>query len=213
MYILFPKQGNPGTHQQHEDVEVPALQHLNCPQKWNFALEGIASFGCIHSPPARVEKNLVFFKKTTTYLGFLKRNKILFFFQRKQKKNILNCFCSIMQYHYFQNYLIITFYTYCGIQNWGKSKAPHLWFRKVLLVNSLRSVEAWQACAQQTEKKHSHTNSAVSRQVYVHALLVQHLQSVFFNIWFGMFQNQKKFRCREGRKIGENIPIVQRWRR
>jgi len=26
-----------------------------------------------------------------------------------------------------------------------------------------------------TEKSHSHTNSAVSRQVYVHALLVQHL--------------------------------------
>jgi len=33
MYVLFPKQGHPGTHQQHEDVEVPALQHLSCSQK------------------------------------------------------------------------------------------------------------------------------------------------------------------------------------
>jgi len=38
--------------------------------------------------------------------------------------------------------------------------------------------------AHSKQKKHSHTNSAVSRQVYMHALLVQHLQSVsvyFFN--------------------------------
>jgi len=34
-------------------------------------------------------------------------------------------------------------------------------------------------CAQQTEKNHSHRNSAVSHQVYVHALLVHHLL-VFF---------------------------------
>jgi len=44
--------------------------------------------------------------------------------------------------------------------------------------------EAWQQRAQQTEKSHSHTNAAVSRQVHVYALLVQHLYSVFFNIWF-----------------------------
>jgi len=50
----------------------------------------------------------------------------------------------------------------------------------VLLVSSLISGKAWQACAQQTEKKHSHTDSAVSCEVYVHALLVQHLVSVFF---------------------------------
>ena len=65
-------------------------------------------------------------------------------------------------------------------------QSTHLWFCKVLLVNSLQSVKAWQACAQQTEKNHSHTNSAVSRQVYMHALLVQHLQSVFlqYMIWY-----------------------------
>jgi len=61
----------------------------------------------------------------------------------------------------------------------------------VLLVSPLLSgSKGWQAYAQQTEKNHSHTNSAVSRQVYVHALLVQHLlvqQSVFFQyvIWYG----------------------------
>ena len=49
----------------------------------------------------------------------------------------------------------------------------------MLLVSSLLSGKTWQACAQQTEKN-SHTNSAVSRHVYVHALLVQHLRSVFF---------------------------------
>jgi len=45
----------------------------------------------------------------------------------------------------------------------------------VLLVSSLLSGKAWQACTQQEEKNHSHTTSAVSRQVYVHALLVQNL--------------------------------------
>ena len=66
-------------------------------------------------------------------------------------------------------------------------KCTPLWFRNVLLVSSLLIGKAWQACAQQTEKNHSHTNSAVSRQVYVHALLVQHLWSVFFQymIWYG----------------------------
>jgi len=57
----------------------------------------------------------------------------------------------------------------------------------VLLFNSLQSGKAWQERAQQTEQSHSHTNSAVSRQVYVHALLVQHLYSVLFQhtIWYG----------------------------
>jgi len=31
----------------------------------------------------------------------------------------------------------------------------------------------------------------------------------FFNIWFGTVQHQKQFGCREGRKIDENIPILQ----
>ena len=43
------------------------------------------------------------------------------------------------------------------------------------ITSSLLSGKAWQACAQQIEKNHSHTHSAVSRQVYVHVLLVQHL--------------------------------------
>jgi len=37
----------------------------------------------------------------------------------------------------------------------------------VLLVNSLHIGKVWQARTQQTEKSHSHTNSAVSRHVYV----------------------------------------------
>jgi len=57
----------------------------------------------------------------------------------------------------------------------GAKNVPHLCFHEVLLVSSLICSKAWQACSQQTEKNHSHTNSAVSCQVYVHALLVQQL--------------------------------------
>jgi len=50
------------------------------------------------------------------------------------------------------------------------------------------------------EKSQSHTNSTVSRQVYVHVLLVQHLYSVFFqydSVWSNIrnsldAQKQKK---------------------
>jgi len=80
-------------------------------------------------------------------------------------------------------------------------ECTHLCFRKMLLVNSLQSGKAWQECAQQTEKSHSHTNSAFSRQVYIHALLVQHLYGAFFNIWFGMVQHQEQLGCGEDRKI------------
>jgi len=117
-----------------------------------------------------------------------------------------------MQYHYFQNYTIITCYTYYGIQNWGWRNVPYLWFHNVLLVSSLLSGKAWQAYAQQTEKNHSHTNSAVHVK-FMSCPASSASMVYFFNIWFGMFQNQKKFRCREGRKIGLNIPIVQSWRR
>jgi len=54
-------------------------------------------------------------------------------------------------------------------------------------VNSLQSGKAWQAYTQQTEKSHSHKKSAVSRHVYAHALLLQHLYSAFFQhiFWYG----------------------------
>jgi len=58
----------------------------------------------------------------------------------------------------------------------------------MLLVNSL---QAWQECEQQTAKNHSHTNFAVSRQVYVHALLGQHLLSVFFQYMVLVWSNVK----------------------
>ena len=50
----------------------------------------------------------------------------------------------------------------------------------MLLVNSLQSGEVWKECAQKTQKSYSYINSAVLRQVYVHALLAQHLYKVFF---------------------------------
>jgi len=57
----------------------------------------------------------------------------------------------------------------------------------VLLTNSLQNCNAWQECAQQTEKSHSHTNSAVPRQVYTHAVLVQDLYIIIFQymVWYG----------------------------
>ena len=45
--------------------------------------------------------------------GFLKRNRLCSF---KKRKNILNCFYCIVQHHHFQNYTIITCYTYYGVQ-------------------------------------------------------------------------------------------------
>jgi len=54
------------------------------------------------------------------------------------------------------------------------------------LFNSLQSDEAWQERPQQTETA-TPTQTAVSHQVYLHALLFQHLYSVFFQVmdWWG----------------------------
>ena len=55
----------------------------------------------------------------------------------------------------------------------GKEMYPIFVFAKCFWsCSSLLSGKVWQACSQQTEKKHSHTNSAVSRQVCFHALQV-----------------------------------------
>ena len=54
----------------------------------------------------------------------------------------------------------------------------------MFLVNWLQCGKAWLERAQKTEKSHSHANSAVSRHVYVHALLVQHHESIIFLIFF-----------------------------
>ena len=56
---------------------------------------------------------------------FLKRNRFLFFY-KKNKDPILNCFHCIMQYHHFQNYIIMTCYTFYYIQIWGWRNVPHL---------------------------------------------------------------------------------------
>jgi len=70
-----------------------------------------------------------------------------------------------MQYHDFQNDTTLTCYTYCSIQIRGKVMYLIFVFAKGLLVSWLQSGKAWQARAQQTEKNHSHRNSAVTRQV------------------------------------------------
>jgi len=50
----------------------------------------------------------------------------------------------------------------------GKEMYP-IFVSAVLLVNSLQSGKAWQACAQQTEKRQSHTSSEDSRRQKIHA--------------------------------------------
>jgi len=53
--------------------------------------------------------------------------------------------------------------------------------------------------------KHAKTIAAQTLQfheVYVHAVLVQHLQCIFSTYDLGMVQNVERFICREGRKIG-----------
>jgi len=90
---------------------------------------------------------------------FKKRNKIFCSFFKDNTKTpfwivFIPSSCNIT--HYFQNYTIITCYTYYNIQNWGKRNIPLLCFHNVLLVNSLLSDKAWQACAQETEKPHPH---------------------------------------------------------
>jgi len=56
----------------------------------------------------------------------------------------------------------------------GKEMYPSF-FSQCVVGHCTLSGKAWQACAQRTEKNHFHTTSAVSHQVYVHALLDQHL--------------------------------------
>jgi len=60
---------------------------------------------------------LLFFKKKRLFWVFEKKQDFVLFSRKTEKKNILNCFYSIMQYHYFQNYTKITCYTYYGILN------------------------------------------------------------------------------------------------
>ena len=90
-----------------------------------------------------------------------------------------------MQFHHFQNYTIINCYSCMAFKFEYKEMYPIFVFAQCCW--SLQSGKAWQACAQQTERSHSHTSSAVSRQVYPQALLVLHLQSVFFQQmdWYG----------------------------
>jgi len=49
-----------------------------------------------------------------------------------------------------------------------------------------------EACAQQTEKNHSTQTLQFHVKVYVHALLVQHLQSVFFQYMIGYVPKSEK---------------------
>jgi len=77
-----------------------------------------------------------------------------------------------MQYHHFQNHIIIIPIMAFKIE--GKEMYPIFVF--AMCCWSVHSkVLRLGKHAHSKQKKHSHTNSAVSRQVYVHVLLVQHL--------------------------------------
>jgi len=102
----------------------------------------------------------------------MKRNKFLFLstkiiFIKKQKPrselSLLHHAISPFSELHNNNLLYLLWHSNLSVKN-----VPHLCFRKVLLVNSLQSGKAWQVREQPTEISHSHTTSAVSRQVYVH---------------------------------------------
>ena len=129
-------------------------------------------------------EKLVFLKKTANHLFFVifEKKQAFVLFQKNTKIHselliVFTASCSITSFR------ITHKITYYGIEIWGQRNIPYLCFCKGFLVNG----KAWQERAQQTEKSHSHTNSAVSRQVCVHAQLVQHIYSAFKKkmVWYG----------------------------
>jgi len=119
--------------------------------------------------------SFLFWKKTPVFLLLLKRNRFLLL--KKNTKIHSELLIVFIASFNITSFRIIHKITYYGIQIWEQRNIPHLCFCKVFLVNG----KAWQERAQQTEKSHSHTNSAASRQVYLHAQVVQHLYSFFFS--------------------------------
>jgi len=79
-----------------------------------------------------------------------------------------------MQYHYFQVYTIMICLPIMAFKVEGKEMYPIIVF--TMCCWSVHSqVVRLSKHAHSKQKNHSHTTSAVSCQVYVHALLVQHL--------------------------------------
>ena len=92
---------------------------------------------CCH---IRVEKNLFFSKKPNSPVFFLFKKKCFFWVFQKETR-----FCSFLKENR-KKRILICFYSNNTLRR----------FRNVLLTSSLVSGKAWQACAQQTEKNHSH---------------------------------------------------------
>jgi len=95
----------------------------------------------------------------------------------KHKNSIPNCCFCMMQNHHFQNYTIITCHAYYSIKNWWQKMCPIVFTKWYWAVHS--KVVRLGKHAHTKQKSHSHTTSAVSYQVYMHALLGQRLQSIF----------------------------------
>jgi len=105
--------------------------------------------------------------------GYWKTTGFCSFFKKTQKPHSELFYC-VMQYHHLQNHEIINCYSYYGVLISVEWNAPNFVFAKwCWSVNS--KVAKLSKNAHSKQKSHSHTNSAVSREVYVHALLVQHL--------------------------------------
>ena len=107
--------------------------------------------------PIKKNKPPVFFN--LTFCFFEKKQVVVL---KKQHKNpILNCFCCIMQYHKFQNYTMITCYTYSIMAFKFGGQELYLIFVFGKCCWSITCKVAWQERAEQRKKIHSHTNSAV----------------------------------------------------
>jgi len=79
-------------------------------------------FNMLNVRKAGLRKTRVFFKKKqptcffkNPFFGFFKKKQNFVIFSKKTEKAHSELFYSIMHYHYFQNYTIITSYTYYGI--------------------------------------------------------------------------------------------------
>jgi len=90
----------------------------------------------------------------------------------------------------------------------GKN-VPHLCFRSV--------PSRWWGLTRTMHTKQRKATPTQFLQLHVKFMFMPCYFSIhrvyFFNIWFGMVQHQKQVGCREGRNIGQNIPILQSWRR
>jgi len=135
----------------------------------------------------RVEKNLGFFKKNNSpgFFVFLKKTVFFSFFKKKQdfvlfSKKTEKSHSELFLFHHAislfselhnNNFLYLLWHSKLKV----KKRPPSLFLQSVVGQFTSKWCIKLGKHAHSKQKNHSHTNSAASRHVYVHTLLVQHL--------------------------------------